>query len=110
MKFKSLAAAALLLLSNLKRSEPSDLPESHICPRPCGNRYGDFTWQMTRKKGHPVAVIHRKGDVYRLLRLHYCRSHQEIQTAVTDYLQNVLLRETDRRISSLKNEREPDAA
>lgn len=28
------------------------------------NSYGEFTWHIKREKGHPVAVINRRGKLY----------------------------------------------
>lgn len=57
------------------------------------NRYGEFTWQMTRVRGQPVAVINRKGALYCRLVLWAGYDYSHNQAGIVAFLQERLSRE-----------------
>lgn len=61
------------------------------------NGYGEFSWQITRRKGHPVAIIQRSGRLYCRLRLFSGESYHAMQTGIVEYLEEQLMREASRK-------------
>lgn len=54
------------------------------------NSYREFTWQIKREKGHPVAVINRKGRLYCRLLLTPGFSYQAMHQDIVDWLNDRL--------------------
>lgn len=52
--------------------------------------YGEFTWIIRRQKGHPVAVINRKGKLYCRLQMMPGFGYRAMQQDIVDYLNDRL--------------------
>ena len=53
------------------------------------NSYGDFTWHIKREKGHPVAVINRRGKLYCRLVV-YGGRYRSVQDEIVEFIQDRL--------------------
>lgn len=54
------------------------------------NSYGEFTWSIKRHKGHPVAVISRRGKLYCRLRMPPGVGYRVMQQDIVDWLNDRL--------------------
>ncbi len=54
------------------------------------NSYGEFTWHIKREKGHPVAVINRRGKLYCRLLLWPGYGYHTQQNDVIEFIQDRL--------------------
>lgn len=54
------------------------------------NSYGEFTWHIKREKGHPVAVINRKGKLYCRVPVYGCYGYQSVQDEIIEFIQDRL--------------------
>ncbi len=54
------------------------------------NSYGEFTWHIKREKGHPVAVINRRGKLYCRLLVYGCYGYQSVQDEIVEFIQDRL--------------------
>ena len=54
------------------------------------NSYGEFTWQLKRKKGRLVAVINRGGKLYYRLPVYGCYGYQSVQDEIVEFIQDRL--------------------
>lgn len=90
MNPNSLAAAILSLVLKTKHAKPACETNSAGWPKlnqaRSRNSYGDFSWQITRKKGRPVAVIQRKGRLYARLMLYSGCGYHIMQTDIVEWL------------------------
>lgn len=102
MKHNSFSLVAALLAACVK-SKPAEpvQPATNGAGYPkfnhSRNSYGEFTWQITRCKGTPVAVIQRSGRLYCRLRLFSGESYHAMQTDIVEYLEEQLMREAGRK-------------
>lgn len=53
------------------------------------NSYGEFVWQICRRKGHPVAVISRNGRHYCDLKLMPGFGSRSMHDDVTEFVMDV---------------------
>ena len=87
-KLLSLAAALFAIIG--KNKAAADETNSAGYPKfnssRSRNSYGDFSWQMTRQKGRPVAVISRKGRLYAQLVLYPGYGYRAMQTDIVEWL------------------------
>lgn len=60
------------------------------------NSYGEFVWQICRRKGHPVAVISRNGRHYYNLKLMPGFGSRSMHDDVTEFVMDVLCTEAGR--------------
>nr|DAN81450.1 MAG TPA: hypothetical protein [Caudoviricetes sp.]DAQ40472.1 MAG TPA: hypothetical protein [Caudoviricetes sp.] len=60
------------------------------------NSYGEFVWQICRRKGHPVAVISRNGRHYCDLELMPGFGSRSMHDDVTEFVMDVLCTEAGR--------------
>jgi len=60
------------------------------------NSYGEFVWQICRRKGHPVAVISRNGRHYHNLKLMPGFGSRSMHDDVTEFVMDVLCTEAGR--------------
>ena len=60
------------------------------------NSYGEFVWQICRRKGHPVAVISRNGRHYHNLKLMPGFGSRPMHDDVTEFVMDVLCMEAGR--------------
>ena len=60
------------------------------------NSYGEFVWQICRRKGHPVAVISRNGWHYCDLKLMPGFGSRSMHDDVTEFVMDVLCTEAGR--------------
>ena len=60
------------------------------------NSYGEFVWQICRRKGHPVAVISRNGWYYYNLKLMPGFGSRLMHDDVTEFVMDVLCTEAGR--------------
>ena len=98
-KLLSLAAALFAIIG--KNKAAADETNSAGYPKfnssHSRNSYGEFAWQITRRKGHPVAIIQRSGRLYCRLRLFSGESYHAMQTGIVEYLEEQLMREAGRK-------------
>lgn len=66
------------------------------------NSYGEFVWQICRRKGHPVAVISRNGRHYCDLELMPGFGSRSMHDDVTEFVMDVLCTEAGRMEEGLE--------
>lgn len=66
------------------------------------NSYGEFVWQICRRKGHPVAVISRNGRHYCNLKLMPGFGSRSMHDDVTEFVMDVLCTEAGRMEEGLE--------
>jgi hypothetical protein len=66
------------------------------------NSYGEFVWQICRRKGHPVAVINRNGRHYYNLKLMPGFGSRSMHDDVTEFVMDVLCTEAGRMEEGLE--------
>nr|DAK42221.1 MAG TPA: hypothetical protein [Caudoviricetes sp.]DAO68874.1 MAG TPA: hypothetical protein [Caudoviricetes sp.] len=100
MNRNSLAAAILSLVLQAKPAKPACETNGAGWPKfnqaRSRNSYGDFSWQITREKGRPVAVIQHKGRLYARLVLCPGYGYRAMQTEIVEWLDDRMACEAGR--------------
>jgi hypothetical protein len=106
MNPNSLAAAILALAMKTKPAKPACETNGAGWPKfghaRTRNSYGDFSWQITRQKGRPVAVISRKGRLYAQLVLPSGCGYCAMQTDIVEWLDERMACEAGRLSDGLR--------
>ncbi len=108
MNRNSLAAAILSLVPKTKPAKPACETNGAGWPKfnhaRTRNSYGDFSWQITRQKGRPMAVISRKGRLYARLVLPSGCGYRAMQTDIVEWLDERMACEAGRLSDGLTGE------